>query len=61
MDSKELINLFEILYTNGKNVLNQVNNPKKIAQQYLIDQIEKNNFNDDTLKNACMIMNVKKF
>ena len=60
MDSKELINLFEILYTNGKNVLNKVNNPKKIAQQYLIEQIEKNNFNDDTLKNACMIMNVKK-
>lgn len=60
MDKKNLFDLFGIMYSDVKNVLNDINNPKKVAQQYLIEQIKENNFNEDTIKNACVIMNVKK-
>ena len=60
MDKKNLFDLFGIMYSDVKNVLNDINNPKKVAQQYLIEQIKENNFNEDTIKNACIIMNVKK-
>ena len=60
MDKKNLFDLFGIMYSDVKNVLNDINYPKKVAQQYLIEQIKENNFNEDTIKNACVIMNVKK-
>ena len=60
MDKKNLFDLFGIMYSDVKNVLNDINNPKKVAKQYLIEQIKENNFNEDTIKNACVIMNVKK-
>ncbi len=60
MDTKKIFNLFELLYADGKNVLSDINNPKKVAQEYLIEQIKINNLNEDTIKNACIIMNVRK-
>lgn len=60
MDKKYLFGLFEQLYTDGKNILDDINNPKKVAQQYIIEQIKENNLNKNTLQNACFIMNVKK-
>lgn len=60
VDPKDIFAIFDKIYANGKVAIEEFNNPKKTAQRYLIEQIEKNNLNQDTLTNACMIMQVNK-